>query len=592
VCFGAPSPPKRDLPMATTTRETSVHWQVVADATTATTAATAAATAAPAPASAAVPAPVPGAAAGNHGARDNVTSRASAGPSADDGGAANAAVAAAAALRAFAHTPASSPLNFLPPQTGGGTSAGSPATHASESGPFLSVGHPSAIIHGGSHYHGSSDTATSAAAAAHALPYPLAQAWARTPAGGLLVYHPAPPPSSSSLAAGLRTSSHGPRGGGGGTFAAYVGAGVPILVSTSNQAPSHYWAPPAGAGRPSAHVTIGTTTTTTAAAGWPPYFAATLGDYAAALAMYGRAENSIIMPHPMAPAGTPSAVGPRSTSTATGTTTGTTTGTRPPHWQPRHLPPVGGVAVARGTSARLAVPGMMLPLRPTARDVADFLVDLPGDAGRRAAAAAAVASGRDERIFACGAPGCTRCFDRLTNLRRHQKMHTGERPYACPSCSKTFSRSDNLRQHALTHTRWTSVVLSGSASPATSSLSMDGSEQGAAANGSVSASASSGASSVAFQASARHARTRPRPARGAARTPVTPASAPAPARARDMPAHKAAEATRQENDEDEDDEEEDEDDVYDHSDSSGEAVRVVSAAEAAVMDSVAVTGDS
>ena len=51
----------------------------------------------------------------------------------------------------------------------------------------------------------------------------------------------------------------------------------------------------------------------------------------------------------------------------------------------------------------------------------------------------------------CDFPGCGRIFERITNLRRHKKMHSGERPYACKQCDKTFSRSDNLRQHRLVH---------------------------------------------------------------------------------------------------------------------------------------------
>lgn len=36
----------------------------------------------------------------------------------------------------------------------------------------------------------------------------------------------------------------------------------------------------------------------------------------------------------------------------------------------------------------------------------------------------------------------------LTELSRHVRTHTQERPYICPYCSKAFSRSDNLAQYA------------------------------------------------------------------------------------------------------------------------------------------------
>lgn len=52
---------------------------------------------------------------------------------------------------------------------------------------------------------------------------------------------------------------------------------------------------------------------------------------------------------------------------------------------------------------------------------------------------------KGSRVYVCST--CGQQCDSPAHLKRHQVIHTNERPFACTECDKTFRRSDNLTAH-------------------------------------------------------------------------------------------------------------------------------------------------
>ena len=57
---------------------------------------------------------------------------------------------------------------------------------------------------------------------------------------------------------------------------------------------------------------------------------------------------------------------------------------------------------------------------------------------------------KNQKPYAC--PVCDRKFAQITDIKNHERTHTGEKPYGCVYCDKTFARKYVMNKHERTHT--------------------------------------------------------------------------------------------------------------------------------------------